>query len=58
MRDVKPGVRVRLRGFKRTAKVYSAIHDVKGGVALETPLRGFYCWNVRDLELARPQGEP
>ena len=32
-----------------TAKIVHSLTDVDGGVLLDKPLGGFYCWNIADL---------
>ena len=57
---MKKGTVVRLkrklrgkRNHKRTAVNVGFYRDIEGGVILDTPLEGFWSWNVRDLEVAK-----
>ena len=44
---------VRLRGYKRQARLESFIRDVPGGVVLDKALGGFHFWNTDALVLVR-----
>jgi hypothetical protein len=44
------GDTVRLKGKKRTAKIERFYSDIEGGLRLDKKLRGFWSWNVLDLE--------
>ena len=51
---IRVGTIVRLKGKKRTAKVITRFQDIEGGVVLSPELGGYRCWNVEDLERAKP----
>lgn len=46
----RPGDPVRLNGKRQMTYVRQMMPDIPGGVELESPLDGFRCWNVLDLE--------
>ena len=47
------GSTVRLRGYKRRAKLERFIRDIPGGVVLDKALGGFHFWNTDALVLVR-----
>ena len=49
---IRKGTTVRLKRGSGVARAVERLSDIKGGVLLDRPLRGFRYWNVADLKRA------
>ncbi len=47
----KTGSIVRLKGYKKQAKIKIFYRDIEGGVKLDRKLQGYWSWNIDDLEI-------
>ncbi len=52
-RKMKIGSIVRLKGYKRQAKIERFYSDIEGGVRLDRKLNRNWSWNIEDLEMVK-----